>query len=297
MTIRSNVYRVAMASLAVCVLALAGCATPPRSMAYQIHDAYGRDRVQDKASNEEHRKESNVYQNAVIAAGAIDAPSAGLSGIRYENLALSLATIAIDMAIDRSYDSPWTTGLMPRKEGETIDEAVTRLHGLMVETFEEGMRRENIGFEVYKHFDFEENSIYDSRELTVYLIHAPEYGCAASAEETKCAAIVRAGFIRAENVGPLAGPGARDSRWRLPFNTNTGTTIEFSYSDGMEGALPAVDLYQAISEVAPDWMYFFMPDSAQYPMLSKQAEVKGYPYFLNQGRELHFVTPKSDTDS
>ncbi|QCF28094.1 hypothetical protein soil367_18650 (plasmid) [Hydrocarboniclastica marina] len=266
-------------------------------MAYQIHDAYGRDRVQDRDSNEEHRKESRVYQNAVIAAGAASAPSLGLTGLQYQNLALSLVTIAIDMSIDRSYDNTWATGLMVKQSGESLDEAVARLHMTMTEAFEKGMDQQGIAYEVFQHMDFDEDSIYNSRELTVYAIDAPEYGCVMTDGDSTCAAIVRGGFIREANEGPLKRASGSAETWKLPFNVNTGTTVKFIFGDDVQSTLPTIDIYESISKAAPDWLYFFIPDSAGYPLVDKGGRVKGYPYFLNQGEELHFVTPKSEQSS
>jgi len=278
---------------------MVGCASQPKSQAYMLNESLGGHRIQDEVNNEDHQRSSPLLKHGILIAGANYESTAGLalSDFEYEGLATSLVVAMLDIAVPKTYEKTWIVGRLPMKEGQTG----RQLHGRIFDTYLEAAKTvlDESGLE-YEVFDADEEinrgpeiDLDDTYQFKVFIINAPEYNCEfmtteAGKKDSNCALLVRAGGLETDYAPPgheLAG----DESWRI----DSGMAHRFKFVMMQEGFLPVMEMHKRFSEELPGWAYMFMPDAEAYPVLNANGEAKGYPYFLNEGEELHFVTPKA----
>lgn len=281
---------IALMGLVIATLAT-GCAVSPQSEAYTINESMKGHRVNDKASNAEHQQASPVLKHSALVAGSALGPQGGLLSLSFESLAASMVTALLDINTTKSYEMTWIVGRAPMTDGQSGKEMNAAIFTSYAEAVEASLADQGWAYQMYeldepvhRGADVDLDDVYETR---VYIIHAPEYGCEYSAtsdgvKDSTCSVLVRAGGLETEN----SSNGQKV--WRM--DRGMGHKIKFYTTN--EAQLPTVDLHAKISEKLPEWAFMFIPDSPNYLMVSSEGKAKGYPYFLNQGEELHFITPK-----
>lgn len=278
---------------------MVGCASQPKSQAYMLNESLGGHRVQDELTNEDHQRSSPLLKHGILIAGANYESTAGLalSDFRYEGLASSLVVAMLDIATPKTYENTWIVGWLPMREGQPGRE----LHGQIFDSYLKAAKtvldESGLEYDVFE-YDGKVNrgskiDLDDTYQFEVFIINAPEYNCEFMTTEdgqkdSNCALLVRAGGLETGYAPPEHDLHGEES-WKL--SSRMRHQIKFTLQD--EGFLPVMEMHKRISEELPSWAYMFMPDAEAYPVLNTKGEAKGYPYFLNRGEELHFVTPKT----
>lgn len=280
----------------VITILVAGCAGTPKSEAYNLNKNMKGHLIYDKASNEEHRQDSPVLKHSALVVGSAIGPQGGLLGLSFESLAASMVVAVLDINTAKSYEKTWIVGRAPMMEGVSGREMQASIFNAYDEAVQIALSSQGFEYETYafdepihRSADLDLDDIYESR---VYIIHAPEYGCeytitGEGKKDSSCSVLVRAGGLEAE-VAPKNTRLAGQKVWEM----NRGVGHKIKFFAGEEAQLPTMDLHHQISEKLPEWAFMFIPDSPNYLMISSEGKAKGYPYFLNQGKELHFITPK-----
>lgn len=286
---------IALMSLIIATL-VTGCAATPKSEAYTLNENMKGHRINDKASNAEHQQASPVLKHTALVTGSAIGPQNGLLGLSFESLAASMVTALLDINTTKSYERTWIVGRAPKVDGESGRDVQASIFNAYDEAVQVTLADQGWEYEIYeldepvhRGADLDLDDIYESR---VYIIHAPEYGCeyfttADGRKESPCSVLVRAGGLET-GTAPKNHPLAGHEIWKM--DRSVGHKIKFFTPD--EAQLPTIDLHTQISEKLPEWAYMFIPDSGNYLMVSSEGKAKGYPYFLNMGEELHFITPK-----
>ncbi|MBU2952215.1 hypothetical protein [Marinobacter sp. F3R08] len=287
-----------LAALVLSVL-MVGCASQPKSQAYMLNESLGGHRIQDEPTNEDHQRSSPLLKHGILIAGANYESTAGLglSGFEYEGLANSLIIALLDIASPKSYENTWIVGRLPMNE----EQSGRDLHGEIFDTYLAAAKKvlDESGLE-YEAFEYDkkvhrgpEIDLDDTYEFEVFIINAPEFNCEfmitdEGKNDSNCALMVRAGGLET-GYAPVGHELNGEESWELPSRMRH--EIKFTLNNG--GFLPTMEMHKRFSEELPGWAYMFIPDAEAYPVLNVKGEAKGYPYFLNQGQELHFVKPKS----
>ncbi len=278
---------------------MVGCASQPKSQAYMLNESLGGHTIQDEASNEDHQRSSPIIKHGILIAGANYQSTAGLglTNFSYEGLTTSLITAMLDIAVPKTYEKTWVVGRLEK----TAEQSGRELHADLFDQYllaakkvldESGLKYETFQLEntVNRGPDIPLDETY---EHEVFIIDAPDYNCNVTTDDagkrdSTCAMIVRTGGLETE-IAPMGHELAGQEVWRI----DSGMAHQFKFIMMDEGFLPVMEMHQMISEQLPTWAYMFIPDAEAYPVLNVEGEAKGYPYFLNQGQELHFVTPKT----
>lgn len=286
-------------TVAMAALIAVGCASQPKSQAYLLNESLGGHRIEDKVSNEEHQKSSPLLKHGILIAGANyqSTTGLGLTNFRYEGLATSLITAMLDIGIPKTYEKTWIVGRLPMTAGESAEDLHRRIFDDYLQAARTMLDESGLEYSVYEHDSktkrgpgVDADEMY---EFEVFIINAPEYKCEymvtdAGKKDSNCALLVRAGGLKTD-YAPQGHELAGQESWRI--SSSLRHEIKFVLND--EGFLPVMEMHQRVSELLPHWAYMFMPDSDAYPVLNASGEAKGYPYFLNQGKELHFVNPEA----
>lgn len=289
-------------TLALLVLGVltAGCAATPKSKAYTLNKDMKGDTVYDKASNEAHRQDSPILKNTALVAGSAIGPQDGLLGLSFESLAASMVVAVLDINTTKSYEKTWIAGRVPKTDHESGREVQSSIFSAYDDAVQDVLTEQGFEYEqyavdqsVHRGTDLNLDDIYEYR---VYIIRAPEYGCEyfttdEGGKDSSCSVLVQAGGLEA-GFAPASHPLAGQAIWKIDRSVVTHKIQFFSFDDAQ---LPTIDLHEKISKNLPGWAYMFVPDSPNYLAISSEGKVKGYPYFLNKGEELHFVTPKDLT--
>lgn len=306
MNLRRKAQTLAMISISLVII---GCATQPKSTAYKIDSTLGTMDIRDKETLEEQREESVLGRHGIAIAGSAyndyTYGASGLTDMRFETLGVSLLIAGLDaLGPPRSSERTFIVGRLPINDLQTARELHAELFSAYEQAFTETMREAGIDFEVFKgakstkrvarNEDLDLDELY---EFNTFIIHSPKAGCRFIEEEgqpkdSNCAATVRAGGLERQ-IAPYGHSLAGQEVWAI--DSGNFHYIKFAYAENAEAMLPAADLQKRMSEKLPDWAYMFMPDATNYVVVNAKGEAKGYPYYLNQGEELQFVTPKKIT--
>lgn len=290
----------------VAVVTVSGCAVQPKSQAYKLDSALGTKETRDKDTLEEHQQESALGEHGFSIAGSgysdFTYGSAGLSGMQFETLGMSLLLAGIDaLGPPHANERTFIIGRLPVKESQTAIELHSDLFDIYDEAFTEAMNDAELEFELFeggqetarvkRGDDVDLDQMY---EFKTYLVNAPDLGCNYIEKEdaprdSNCVAIVKAGGLERQ-IAPNGYTLEGQQVWAI--DSSSYHYIKFAYGENAEAMVPAADLQKVISENLPEWAYMFMPDATNYIVVNAKGEAKGYPYYLNQGEEIHFVTPE-----
>lgn len=306
MNLRRKAQTLAMLSIS---LVMIGCATQPKSTAYKIDSTLGTMDIRDKETVEEHQEESVLGRHGIAIAGSAyndyTYGASGLSDMRFETLGISLLIAGLDaLGPPRASERTFIVGRLPMTQTQTARDIHAQLYSVYEEAFTETMKEAGVTFEVFQGSKdtervarSEELDLDELYQFNIFIIHAPEAGCEfieaeGEPKDSNCAALIRAGRLE-KQIAPYGHTLAGQEVWAI--DSGNYHYIKFTYAKGTEAMLPAADLQKRMSEKLPDWAYMFMPDATNYVVVNAKGEAKGYPYYLNQGEELQFVTPKKTT--
>lgn len=262
--------------------------------------------IRDEETLEEHREQSVLGRHGIAIAGSAyndyTYGASGLTDMRFETLGISLLIAGIDaLGPPRPSERTFIVGRLPMDEAQTARELHAELFSVYEQAFTETMKEAGIDFEVFQGAKTtkrvardEDRDLDELYEFKTFIIHAPKAGCKFIEEEeqpkdSNCAATVRAGGLE-KQIAPYGHSLEGKEVWAI--DSGNFHYIKFVYAENAEAMLPAADLQKMMSDKLPQWAYMFMPDATNYVVVNAKGEAKGYPYYLNKGKELQFVTPK-----